>query len=1141
VRRCWFWVALALLLSSQICQAAPGDPLQSGFLSPPPSARPRVWWHWLHGNVTEEGIQRDLEWMDRIGIGGIQKFDVAFEPGSSLPWAERFALPRLVDKPLPYLSAGWEHALRYSVSRADQLGLEFTIASSPGWSITGGPWVKPPQAMKKLVWSETLVRGGKPFNGILPKPPDVAGPFQTIPLTSIGAQSVDVPPRPVHYVDVAVVAYRAPAAGVQQQHLAPHVTTSGGAIDAGLLSDGNLWQSASLLLGEKSDAWVEYSFKKPQRIQAVTFMIGHPLGRVNAPRTMGWLESSNDGQRFRKVVDLPRNDVLQQTVSFPPTTARVFRVVLRPPVRPVTEPGPKLPLSHIQLAELVLHTDARVNRFEDKAGYSTRQIEAQDDTPGVAAKDAIRRDSIVDLTQRMNADGSLNWTPPAGDWVIMRFGYSLTGRTNHPESREGVGLEVDKLSRTHVEAYIHEYLRHYEAALGPALMGRKGLEYLLVDSYEAGAQNWTDDMLKQFQQRRGYDAKPWLPVLAGRVVDGAQSSDRFLWDFRKTLGDLIADAHYGQISESAHRRGLGVYGESHEIGRALIGDGMQVKKMADIPMGAIWTAPSAELEPFLHDADIRESASVAHIYGQNLVAAESFTAFGNTYGFAPEMLKPLADRAMAVGLNRFVIHTSVHQPEQKVGPGISLGKFGQWFTRNEVWAEQASGWIQYLTRSCYLLQQGRFVADIAYLYGEDTNLTALFGASAPDIPPGYNFDFVNSDALLNEFAVAGSTLITRQGMQYRVLVLDKSTRHISVPVLRKIRDLARAGAVVVGARPLSTPSLADDEREFEAIVAELWGTEPRAGRALVRQSLPETLQSLQLPPDVMFSTSNAELRFVHRRLDGQGDVYFLSSSARQPQTIDASFRVSGKKPELWRADSGTIMPLSYRLEQGRTVVPLSLEANDAVFVVFREAANADTVAVSEPTREVLTTIGGPWEVSFPPNLGAPANASFDTLRSWTESADAGVKYFSGTATYTRTVHVQRDWLNRKTRVQINLGDVKNVAEVIVNGRSMSTLWKTPFRADITDALKAGDNRIEIKVSNLWPNRLIGDKQPGAHVIAFASFDPYTADSPLLPSGLLGPVRLVRVTDGSVKFAQSAYCAVATAGTAGQRRSRCHGP
>jgi hypothetical protein len=1090
------------------------DPLVEGFSNPPDGAKPRVWWHWMGGNVTTEGIRLDVEWMQRIGIGGLNNIDAAFEG-----WSATFDTPRRVESPVRYLSSEWRQAIRHSVDLASAAGLEFSIDSSPGFSETGGPWVQPRQGMKKLVWSETSVQGGLPFTGLIAQPPRTTGAFQNIPLVNWRARGGNGPQPPSYYADVATIAYRAPDSEVPFATLEPSIRSSSGPIESARLYDGDLANAVLLPFGEDSHQWIEFSFPEPQRIQGITVVLTRPasLDPLRIANPSGWLEASDDGRSFRKIVDLPRNGALQQTASFSPVIARGFRVVLGRPEPSVFERAGLLspPTAHL-VAQLVLHTAARIHRFEDKAGYSVRQITEHECTPEMSTDDVIPRSNIIDLTSQVGVDGSLAWTPPPGRWIVLRFGYSLTGRTNLPESYAATGLEVDKLNRAHVKAYLDAYLSEYEKALGRELMGRRGLQYLVTDSYEAGPQNWTDDLLKQFRERCGYDALCWLPVLAGRVVDSAALSERFLWDFRKTLSELLAEAHYGQIATSLKERGLGLYSESHEHGRAFIGDGMQVKKFSDIPMGAMWAARVAGRTQENYDTDIRESASVAHIYGKPLVAAESFTALGNTYGFSPQDLKPIVDRALALGVNRVVIANSVHQPDNTPGPGIGLGPFGLWFTRHETWSEQATAWIAYLSRSCYLLQQGRFVADIAYLYGEDTNLTCLFNTRSPSIPEGYNFDFVNPDALLHEFSVKDGRLVTRVGMEYRVLALDESTRRLSLPVLHKLRSLVRDGARVVGARPVATLSLTDDEATFRSIVAEIWDGSPREDGVgpypiVSDLSLADMLTAIQIQPDVRFTHSpDAELRFVHRVLE-DGDLFFISSGTAHAVTVNTSFRVSGKVPELWRADTGTVTPLSYRTEDGRTIVPLKLEAHDAVFVIFRRATTVQSVVIAEPERSLLVTLEGSWELTFPPDLGAPAHLTLDRLSSWTQSRDPGVKYFSGTATYDKTVTLPDNWLQANSQIQLDLGEVKCLAEILINGRSLGVHWKSPFRIEITAALQTGLNRIQIRVTNLWPNRLIGDKQPETQPIAFASFDPFTVDSTLLPSGLLGPVTLWRTT------------------------------
>jgi hypothetical protein len=1091
--------AVAMVMAS----IAGADPLLDGFLSPPAAARPRVWWHWMNGNVTEKGIELDLQWMKRVGIGGVQNFDGAF-----IGVGPEMDTPVIVEKPLIYMTPPWFHAITKSVALASDLGLEFTIASCAGWTTTGGPWVEPKDAMKKLVWSETWLEGGKPFKGHLTLPPQTTGLFQNIPVSPLNPHWRGIVP-PVYYVDIATIAYRAPAAERPISSLKFKVTSSGGPMEAAPLVDGDLSHVVSLPFGAASRAWIEFAFEKAQSIQALTYVVDRPVMHpLQAPLPVGWLEASTDGREFNKVAELPRtgeveSSALEQTIAFAPTPARFFRVVLeRPPDAPIETKG-----FAYRIAELALQTGPRVNRFEDKAGFSTRQIVERDDTPEVKLESVIKMRDSIDLTDKIRADGSLEWSPPAGNWVVLRFGYSLTGKVNDPASPAGTGLEVDKLNRDAVKRYLDTYLGRYEGALGPSLMGQKGLKAIVVDSYEAGPQNWTDRMLEEFKARRGYDLRPWLPVLAGRVVESAAASDRLLWDFRKTLGELMREAHYEQITSSAHERGLIRYGESHEFRRFLIGDGMEMKQSADIPMGAMWAGLPKEYD-YNYAADLRESASVAHLYGKTFVAAESFTAPSNPYGYAPEDLRPIADRMMSEGVNRFVIHTSVHQPDERAGPGMGLGFIGQWFTRKETWANQAQAWVSYLARSSYLLQQGRFVADIAYLYGEDTNLTSLFHSCAPPIPAGYSFDFVNADTLIHQLSAQDGRLASPSGMTYRVLALDASTKRMSLPVLRKIRELVYSGVVVVGDRPTATPSLADDDHMFRDLVDELWGDDSShaGGKVALRSSLTEALNQNGVAPDVTFeAASDAALRFVHRRLD-DGDLYFVSHASLRSERIEASFRISGKTPELWRADTGAVEPISYRTENGRTIVNLELSANDAFFVLFRHAASVHELALSEPTITRLETLDGPWDVAFPSGLGASEHARFERLASWTDRPEEGIKYFSGTATYSTRFAVDPA-VRAGTRLQLDLGQVKNVAEVLVNGQSLGVLWKAPFKIDITDVLKTGENEVEIQVTNLWPNRLIGDKQPGAQKIAYAAYDPFKADSPLLPSGLLGPVTL----------------------------------
>jgi len=1096
LRRCRLragkWI-LALLMPAMIppgnvliaktATDAPAPPLAESFANPPPAARPRVWWHWMDGNVTEDGIVKDLEWMERIGIGGVQNFDGSLHT------------PQVVAKRVPFGSEAWRAALRRAVAEAEARGLEFTIASSPGWSETGGPWVRPEQAMKKLVWSEYDVEGGKPVAAPLPAPPSVSGPFQEIPGGCAEPSAPPPPGLPMLYRDSRVIAYRIPGA---DRTPAPHITASA-EFDTAMLAVGNRTRFQPLAMGSDKRGWVDFVYPKPVTMRAVELVLepGQRIGPIYPSWPAGRIEASDDGLNYRKIADLPERGAPQQTLAFPATTAPHFRLLLEDrfapfPVKAFAPPD-KAVAAH-GIAHIRFLGEARVTRFEDKAGWSTIAGLGAVQTPPADAGALIAPRDVIDITERMQPDGMLRWTPPSGRWRVLRLGWSLTGKLNNPASEEGTGLEIDKLNGDHVKAYAETYLSLYEQAVGRDNMGARGIGYMLNDSYEAMAANWTDDILAEFAKRRGYDPTPWLPVLTGRIVNSAKDSDHFLWDFRRTLADLIADEHYGQLSAELHARGMGRYGESHEALRAFVGDGMEVKKSADVPMGATWALPNpSKLLP-----DILESASVAHLYGQNIVAAESFTAIFPSYGFDPAMLKPVADKMMANGVNRFVIHTSVHQPVDTPGPGIGLGGVGQWFTRKETWAEMARPWTDYLARSSYLLQQGRFVADIAWFYGEDDNITAIYNDRSPAVPQGYAFDFINGDAIRSILHAENGQIIAPGGGRFRLLAIDPEAR-MTLPTLRKLDALSRDGAIIVGERPAYSPSLADDDKEFARLAMDIWN---RAGRTF--PSIDAAIAALNLKPDVKLG--HASLSFVHRKLP-DADLYFIANLGDAAVETTASFRVDGRAPELWRADDGSITPASYQLIDGRTQMPLTLGAHDAYFAVFRKQATASSLVVPATTLTPLKTLDGPWQLSFPAGTGAPAALTLPALASWTESKDPDIRYFSGTARYKKAVSLSA--LPAGGRLLLDLGEVANVARVTINGRVAGYAWKAPYRIDITSAVRPGSNMIEIEVANLWPNRLIGDRQPDAGPgRAEAAFDPFEADSPLLPSGLLGPVRLL---------------------------------
>jgi len=1052
----------------------------------------------MNGNVTREGIRRDLDWMKQVGIGGVDAIDASINT------------PQVVDKRLIYMTPEWKKAFRYAARLADRRGIELSVDSSPGWSETGGPWVGPEAAMKKLVWSRIEVEG--PFHGRLPSPPSVAGPFQNIARSG-----------PAYYRDSRVVAYRMPALEPRAQK----ADTNGGAIALATLNDGDLANGAALKPpSPEGEVWVRLDYGAPVTLQGLTLALSTNDGLGFAAR----IEAGDDGATWRAVADVPpaaqvrRFALLQQTIAFAPVTARFFRLVVKPaPPIPnslrivetapgaivaVPPPAPAESARFYRLHEMAFHAGATVNEFEKKAGFAiARDNYAIAGHDPVAPNSVVKPQEVVDLTGRTEADGRLDWDAPPGRWVVLRMGWSLTGTENHPATPEATGLEVDKLNRGHVHDYLEHYLDTYRDAAGADLFGRRGLTALTVDSTEIGAQNWSDTILADFRRLRGYDPLPWLPTLTGAVVASPAESDRFLWDFRRTIAELLAENHYGEIARIAHERGLTNYGEALEDHRPTFGDDVEMRRFADIPMAAMWTY-GTRAEPLpTYVADIQGAASVAHLYGRGLVAAESLTSAGQPWAYGPRQLKPVVDMEFALGVNRVVIHTSVHQPVEKA-PGLSLGGYGQFFTRLESWAGQAKGWVSYIARCSHLLQQGQAVADVAYFYGEEAPITGLFGdAPVSDVPRGHGFDFVNADALLHLLSVDHGDLVAPSGARYRLLYLGGSSRFMTLPVLQRVRELVTAGATVVGKRPESSPSLADDPVQFQTLADAVFGRDEQVhgvGQGRVFGSVKDALAALKLSPDFDYQAgqADAEVLAIHRHLRTH-EIYFLTNRRDRAEAIQAAFRVGGLKPELWDPVTGEVHGVAVDESGGQSRIRLTLPAYGSTFVVFgRVAAPArgpDTVVARK-------ALEGPWTVSFQPGRGAPEQPVQLAAGSWSDNSDERIRYFSGTATYEKSFDLPKSFSGH--RLMLDLGDAREVADVWLNGKWLGSRWTAPFRLDATAAARAGRNHLTVKIANLWVNRLIGDAQPGtARKYSFTAIPTYGADAPLRASGLLGPVSI----------------------------------
>lgn len=1127
--------------------------LVKSFQTPPKDARPQVWWHWMDGNVSKEGIRKDIEWMKRNGIGGFHQFD-----------AGGVNMPRAAKVKLPYLSDGWKDAFRFALNLADSLDMDVTIASAPGWSSTGGTWVKPEDAIKKLEWRSIDTRGGK-ISVQLPDLYNVVGPYQDYHTDN---DRIKIEP---YGKDLYVLAVRLPYSDKSMNALGAQVS--------------------------KSESTISVEFRKPQTIKSLTLktMAMGDRPRTGKPECRNILECSDDGLKWRKVCDIEPTVLPYLTVNVPPTCAQFFRVK-----------GEKL-------ESLELFTVMKINHSQELGGFGIIHDFWKYHTP--YSKDAIRTSDIIDLTGKMTADGKLECSLPAGRWRIYRFGWSITGKINHPASPEATGLEVDKLDPDAWMRYFRTYLDLYKDA-ADRMLGEKGIRYLLVDSYEAGAYTWTPKLAKEFKARRGYDLLPWLPVLAGEIIGSSQMSERFLWDWRRTLGELFCE-NYDRINEIVNEYDLaGRYTESHEASRAYTGDGMDPKIKATIPMAAFWmeNTPTGSAVPSAI-CDIRESASVSHIYGQRLVAAESFSVNGDegrAYTYCPENMKYIADVGLSAGVNRFVIHESASQPNDQYLPGLQLFRYGQWLHRNETWGEYAWVLTDYLARSSSMLQQGNSVADILLYYGEDLNITGLYGGQAfsslPQVPDGYNYDFANPTVLRSGIKVENRTLVAPSGARYRVLWLDRNCEVMSLDILKKIKEFADAGVIICGKEPKSCAGLKADDRAFASIVDDIWhsrrknvfakGLEDCLRRSGIQPDFRATVTSPVAEPVVRHSSptikatggsaghfdklsdqenaveapanapdSYGDFKYVHRTLPDSTQIYWVRNFSGKDSNVELSFRDGGKFAAIFNPENGDVTDADVKLGNGRSTVSLPLLSADARFVVLSNrpqikvtidtvfvnttdttmictsdstevhpvdslvsAGHFDTSAssaqrklsdqgislrdqqnsVAEPVEATtIQTVTSTWQVHFDQKNGGTADEEFPELVSWTSKENPIVKYFSGTAIYKTTVTIDSTQLATSARIFIDLGVVKNIADLSINGTPAGVLWKAPFRtADIKPLLKEGDNLLEIKITNVWRNRMIGDVQPGEKhpVTAIRRF--YKSTDKLLPSGLLGPVRII---------------------------------
>jgi len=753
--------------------------------------------------------------------------------------------------------------------------------------------------------------------------------------------------------------------------------------------------------------------------------------------------------------------------------------------------------------------------------------------PGTPGEEDTRVSDVVDLTSKLDSNEQLNWQVPAGDWQILRFGYTVGAHAYVSTASEGwqraPGASHDSYA---IDVYdAGAFQRYWNAIVEPLIqdtgpLAGTTLKYLHTDSWEVENVNWTPTLRAEFLKRRGYDLLPWLPVIAGGIVNSREESDRFLFDYRKTLGELTIDNHYKLFRDNARKHGLGIHPESGGPHAVPI-DAQRDLGWDDVPMSEFW---AWSWEHRIGDENrffVKQPASAAHTYGQRITQDEGFTTIGpNWQERLWNNLKPSFDKAVCEGMNRLVWHAFVCSPDSTGIPGQQYFA-GTHLNPKVTWWSRSAPFFSYIDRCQFMLQQGLFVADVCYYYGDHVpNFAQLKKSDPAHVLPGYDYDVITEEALLERASVRNGRIVLPDGMSYRMLVIP---RHdvISLAVLKKIKELVVAGATVVGPKPIKGESLENYpacDAEIKKLANEMWGDSDSAkvnvknfgkGRVFAGETAREVLLGDGVLPDFDFGdSSSADIDYIHRTDDG-AEIYFVANRGTNAVSLTCTFRVEGKAPELWNPVTGQhrFAAAAYHEKDGHTSVPLDFDPCGSWFIVFRSSA-AEHLATANSNSSNLTSLEdltGPWTVHFDPKWGGPESAQFDSLESWTARSEPGIKFYSGTAVYEKTFDLGKAWVaaQQSPHVFLDIGDVHELAEVKVNGRSCGVTWCPPFRVDIKGALKPGENQLEIDVVNFWPNRIIGDASlPADKRYTTTNIRNLKANTQLMESGLLGSVRVL---------------------------------
>jgi hypothetical protein len=1142
---------LAPLATLHAAEVSPA--LVSGFNNPPQDVRIGFGYTFPPGIITEEGMRADFRALKEAGVGNVEWFDTRFG---------RFAPVPDLPPPLEAMGPQWYGMFGNFGKTARDEGLLFNSQIHLG-NYMGVATTDLEHMAKEVLFSSAEIQGGGTVSVVLPQP-------ETRPITPW-------PGVKEYYRDIAVLAYPTPdvkrTAVLTTARPEISVNAPYKANDLNRLCDGNVnnfWGSV-VPLDTKNPVQITFKFAQPFQAAGISVIPAYHKGPKEC-----FLEASDDGQLFRRVSDFTLGLEESKQIEFPPVTARWFRLTVKSAwtVRAIYDTARawlKEDAVHIADVELLSPGEQPYARQDIrllflKMGrnkvnrYPWSLLEGEWGASDLKARVDVQPGQVLEVTTDMDATGRLTWKAPPGNWTVMRIGYGLTaGQNTAAGLKEAACLDV--LSKETTKHYYDYYCKPMLAALG---VNRSQLQAWKEDSFETDCANWTPEFREAFKRRRGYELLPFLPVLQGRVVGSMEQSERFLWDYRRTLADLTAENHYAELARLCRQDGVPLMAQTPATVAPL--DPLYLMSQVDIPMGETWTRsqPWAELRGKSIDSGhqdfIKGASSAAHIYGKKKVAAEA-----TTNGYRP-WVSPFDNRfaldfALVSGANWFDFYFSPHQPYAKPRLAGTFDLWGSYWTRNNTIWPLCRAFFDYMARCSWMMQQGRPVSDVLCFYGEDVPAAAwLREAMDNPVPKGYNYDYCNADVLMNHAQAKNGMIHLDSGTEYRLLVMPRHPR-LTPEIARAVERLIKGGATIVGPRPMTSPSLTgypQCDREVEQIAKKLWNS----GKISAEQNLQAVFDRLHLPPDFSYEskTPNVRLNFARRNLE-EGDLYLVASADAQVRDFIAHFRVSGLVPEIWNAVTGQrVTVAAYTDNRQQISFPMRLAQNQSLFVLFRRPdknqmpvaqvqaagggfvpATAVTFApqggirLTAPQGDYELTLAdgakkhvqvecpknisldNGWVVNFPEGFGAPPSITMDHLMDLSKSDDAGVKYFSGTASYLKTFTLEPQQTKDGLLVTLNLGEVGDGAEVTVNGKNVCTLWAYPFAVDITSYIKTGQNRIEINVSSVLHNRFIGDAglpsekritQPFSDSTPpFSNTKPFEHDTPLRPSGLIGPVRL----------------------------------